>query len=120
MNDQATPKLDLDTLLYVRKKVEQFARREWKHGNVQRSDIATDLLDDVDDLIEEANNQRTVQSQKFQRTLTQVRETYQLLQTHCVGCSVMKTEGPRSYEALVDVDDKGRCTVCRKPRYKKP
>lgn len=109
--------LSVDTLEAVREKAVEFARREWRAGEIKRSDAITDFISDIDEMIDVTKRDH---KQSFELTLKNVREAMQIMATHCIGCSVLVTEGAHSYTVPSDVDADGVCKFCHKPKYKRP
>lgn len=56
-------------------------------------------------------------SARFNETLAHTQEALGLIRTHCIGCTTLVKEGPRSYEADAPATD-GVCSQCGKPRVR--
>ncbi len=53
---------------------------------------------------------------RMQQALADMREAIEVIKHYCTGCTVMKSEGCRSYAASAPLKN-GVCSHCGKPRY---
>lgn len=108
--------LDVRTLEFVKDELEKFANKEWKDEQLQRYDAIIDFAKIINALInDEAEKQRI----EFNKTILNVKESMKIAQSHCVGCTIMKHEGPRSYSDIAPLGSDGHCSICGKARYER-
>lgn len=61
---------------------------------------------------------REAKHRRVQKILDECRKSIHMVQNYCVGCTVMKSEGCRSYSDPAPIIN-NKCTICHKPIFKK-
>lgn len=68
------------------------------------------------DMTDKTEKTRQAKANNFDKIISEVRKSISLMSTYCIGCTVLKKEGCRSYSERAPIIQ-DHCSICHKPIY---